>query len=173
MTIATNRRRMTGRLLRALAEAWADRSPRERRLLRIAAVFVAAALSWLLAFGPLLEAHTRLEQTLPGLRAAAAEIDELARALRNADLPAPAATSALRADALSTSLAAHDLVASDIRNADGRWTLEFHTASLPALLGWTRAVERSMGLRVVSAQLERDSAPGMVSAVLVLAAGPN
>src|SRR5690554_1065657 len=56
---------------------WAERPPRERRLLRVGALFLTLVLVWTLGLKPAIDSIARSQQQLPRLRAEAAQIDAL------------------------------------------------------------------------------------------------
>ncbi|MDT7837597.1 type II secretion system protein GspM [Aquabacterium sp. OR-4] len=155
---------------RAAAQAqWARLAPRERQLVRVAALLVAVALLWFVAIAP---AWRTLRELPPQRAALEAQLQQMqaqareAQALRAvAPVPAEQAQAALEAAAQRLGPQAR-LVAQGaqrsvltLQGADG--------AQLAAFLGEARAGARA---RVLEATLSQ-SAPGRYDGNLILAVG--
>lgn len=154
-----------------MKEWWAGLQPRERQLLRLAAVLLAALLLYALVWQPLQRAREaqaerleRAEESLRWMRGAVAELQSLRAAGRPEPDPRPLLTvvdATAKAAELQGTIRRIQPVGSD----DVRVTLE--GASYRAVVSWL-ADMHTRGVQVRELSAQRDAEPGRVSANLVL-----
>jgi len=161
---------------------WQRLAPRERRLVRLAAVVVAAALIWLVLLEPAIETTNRLRTNLPTLRAQAAQVEvviaearELGRQAGTGATFAPSTTALVGSLRRAGLEATTTVIALDAVN----WEITFAGASMEAILLWLRDVPFELRLRATEADLSRspgeDGQPvaGLVSGTATLAAAES
>ena len=161
----------------ALATAWRQRTPRERRLLSALACLALAALAWTAVARPALRALENARTQLPALQAQAAQIDSLileAQALRGrsaGQIASQDIAPALRAGLQGAGLASF----AEIRATDtpDHWELAFEQAPAARVFDWLAGAPSVLRLQVQHlslARAERDGRqrPGHVSGVLRL-----
>lgn len=167
------------KLHRALAVQWQRLAPRERRLVSLAATVVAAAAVWLLLLEPALKTVTRLQATLPALRAQAAQVDVIIAEAQGLSREAGiGATLAPSTAALTDSLRRAGLIDTATLDAlDSRtWEVGFAQTPMEPILLWLRDLPFELRLRATRADLGRsagdDGKPvaGLVSGAVTLSA---
>ncbi|MBN8439831.1 MAG: type II secretion system protein M [Candidatus Accumulibacter sp.] len=152
-----------------LVQSWATISPRERRLVGLAAVFVLVVLVYLLTDWMLVQ-RQRLQRALPRAEASMLQmqkaVEELAR-LRGQSLPARLSGTPLQ-QALQTlatgrglNLAMHS--AGDRIEVSGR-------AGFDALIEWLAAVQAEHGVRCISLEAKSEGTVQVIKASLALPA---
>lgn len=154
----------------ALRKLWQSRAPRERVVLALLAVVLAAAsYVWLLRSTD--RARGQLRASVATLRTQAALLDQQAaehERLRATAVP-PASSSDLRAlvqARIDAALLAGALTRIDAPDAD-HVKVAFGAVSFADWLGWLAALQAQQ-VRVESARVEALAAPGMVSATATL-----
>jgi general secretion pathway protein M len=162
-----------GMLERALGW-WGSLQSRERRVLGGGGLLVALVLLYLLAFEPASAGRQRLAKELPALRGQVAQIEGLAaearrlsgQAVQGADSPQQ-----LRAQ-LEQSIEASGLKGSmsQLSVTGDLIDLRFKGVAFAAWLAWFDSALRETRLRAIDVSIERDAAPGQVSARLTLEA---
>ncbi len=153
---------------------WAGLQPRERRLVGIGGVVVTVVLVYLLAFEPASVGRQRLLAELPGLRGQVAQMEGLAaearrlstQAAQGAESPQQVRT------ALERSIEAAGLKGSlvQLQLAGELIDVRFKAVSFAAWLAWFDTALRETRVRTVDVAIEREGAPGQVSARLTLEA---
>lgn len=132
---------------------WNDRTPRERVLLAIMAMLLAAVLIWLLVLRPLTVAR---EQAIVGASAAAVrrtEAQNLVAAIR----ARPAANGAPVLDTLTRRLAEAGLQPSRLEaQGPGQAVLEIAAVNGRLLLGWASGLEANDGLVIDQLEANRN-----------------
>lgn len=154
----------------AIAEFWRERSAREQVLLAALAVMVAAAVWYFAAIGPLLE---RAETNKQRREAETALLERLERVgSRMAALPAPRPRSDASLLLLLNRTVREAGLGSFLEeaSADGeaRVRLRLLDAPFPQISAWLAGLAVQEGIRTVSADIERGSAPGVTQVSLVL-----
>jgi general secretion pathway protein M len=154
--------------MNAFAQAWSARSPRERRVIAIAAILLAAVLLATLAWLPLERTRARLAQQVPALRASIAALERDAQEVKR--LRAMPQRQAVAASPLAALAAgAGGLAGAQVTVLDERRVrVSGADVAYGALLEWLGAAQASHGLRVESAKLDALPAAGRVRAELVL-----
>jgi len=154
----------------AIAEFWRVRSAREQALLAALAVMALAAIWYFAAVGPLLD---RAESYKQRRAAETALLERLERVGgRMAALPAPRP----RSDASLLLLVNRSVRDAGLGGfledgaADGetRVRLRLRDAPFPQVSAWLAGLAVQEGIRTVSADIERGSAPGITQVSLVL-----
>lgn len=151
---------------------WQEFAPRERYALAAGSVVLILFLLYSLVWSPMQSELSRLRATVPRMRAQLAVMESQAREVAQLRARAPAAA-ARSADILSTleqSAVSHGLRQSITRiepeGNDGAH-VSFDTVGFNSLLTWLNDLQ-GQGIRVDNAAIQRGTAPGMVSARLLL-----
>ncbi|MEO7151670.1 MAG: type II secretion system protein GspM [Burkholderiaceae bacterium] len=132
---------------------WAQRSPRERQAIRLAAATLAVLLVWLLAVQP---AWRTLRETPPQLDRLDAELAQMQRiAAESRELRGATPVSTAQAAAAVQSAAAALGPAGRVTLQGERATLTVTDVGAPALLAWLAEVRGAARARPVEAQLSR------------------
>jgi type II secretory pathway component PulM len=159
-----------------LIVAWRAMSARERRLVSLAAAVVLLTGGYLLLFEPAWRARTVLERDLPVLR------DQLAQMLALQDELRQAASEGATRQAGGTVAARVALIEQSLRSAglsevlrklevNGELIeLRFAGAPHERWFAWLSAALGETRMRVIDLAISRETAPGQVSARLVLEA---
>ena len=154
----------------AIVEFWRERSAREQAMLAALAVMALAAIWYFAAVGPLLD---RAESYKQRRAAETALLERLNRVgSRLATLPAPRP----RSDASLLLLVNHSVRDAGLSGfleegaADGesRVRLRLRDAPFPQVSAWLAGLAVQEGIRTISADIERGSAPGVTQVSLVL-----
>ena len=154
----------------AIAEFWRERSAREQALLAALAVLALGAIWYFAAVGPLLDRAETSKQMLAAEDALLERLDRVGS--RMAALPAPRA----RSDASLLLLVNRSVRDAGLGGfleegaADGetRIRLRLRDAPFPEVSAWLAGLAVQEGIRTVSADIERGSAPGVTQVSLVL-----
>lgn len=161
-------------MLERLLASWAGVSPRERRLVLLAASVLLLAVVFLVLIEPAWRGRAALRAELPLLRAQLATVQSLAQeagtlAGRGASAPASAAQVRL---ALEKSAAAAGLgpALQKIELNGELIELRFRGVSHERWLNWLAGALPETRTRVIDLSLTREAAPGVVSARVVLEA---
>ena len=145
-----------------IGEWWVGRSFRERVLLAVLAAIALVALI-LLVFAPLAEARAEARADLrsAALLEARLQSGEDLAGLGQFRTGTPSAIVVDSAAAARLELANTQPVGNDVR-------VTFENATFDGVVAWIADVEATSDLRLKSAQLDGQAAPGLVSATLVL-----
>ncbi len=160
----------------ALKAFWAERNPRERRMLVIGAVLLSVMMLWLLGIEPALDARERWQRDLPQLRAEAAQVQSLSQQLSAA--PPRPATAAQRVDkaALESGLQAQGIKAQSlsVQETDAGVLVRASFADVPfsALVEWLQQQQRGAQLGVSEATVTARERLDRVDAQLTLRRQP-
>jgi general secretion pathway protein M len=153
---------------------WAALQPRERRIVGIGGGLLVLLLAWLLAFEPAWIGRKKLAAELPTLRGQRAQMEGLAVEARRLSSQAPQGvdTPAQLKVALEQSIEAAGLkgAVSQITVAGDLIDLRFKGVPFASWVVWFDGALRETRLRAVDVAVERETAPGMVSARLTLEA---
>ncbi len=151
---------------------WASLQARERRVLGTGAAVVGLALLYLLAFEPAHTGRERLGKELPTLRAQVAQMEGLAaEARRLAGQASQAVDSPQQLKAqLEQSIEAAGLkgALAQLSVSGDLIDVRFKGVPFAAWLGWFDTALRETRLRAVDMAVDREAAPGVVSARLTL-----
>lgn len=165
-----------GRQARA---AWMQRTPRERSLLRSAALVLGVALLWLVGIQPGLERVRSAHAQLPVLQSQASRLDAIileAKALdrgRSGTLSLDETEQALRGSLSSSGLV--DLSRfSASADAQAQWQIEFANAPAGRLVEWMSGLPYVAQVRTVQVSLARSNIngrdrPGLLTGTVILA----
>ena len=151
-----------------LAQAWDERSPRERAAIAWGAALLLTALTIAVVWLPLERTRTRLAAELPALRGSIAALErDAAEAKRLRGLPAAAPLSGTPLASLASN--AGGLPGAQIAVLDERRVrVSGADVSYAALLEWLRGAAATHGMRVESARLEALPPAGRVRAEITL-----
>jgi len=165
---------------RQAAAWWAERTQRERRLLRIGALVLSLALVWMLGLKPAIDSISQSQQQLPRLRAETAQIDTLileAQTLQrrqsgrmNASTLPEALQATLRRTGLETSAT---LNAGSADAGTLEWEVSITDASAARVMDWLASLPQLLHAKIQSVELSRSridgrDRPGQVSGRIVL-----
>jgi general secretion pathway protein M len=163
-----------GALLEQALAWWGGLQSRERRVLGVGGLLVALVLGYLVAFEPAWLGRRKLETELPQLRAQLAQMEGLAAEARRLSGQAAQGTQtpAQLKTQVEQSIAAAGLSGSvaQLSVAGDLIDLRFKGIGFAAWLAWVDSALRETRLRIVDVAVERESAPGVVSARLTLEA---
>lgn len=154
-----------------LKQFWQQRNPNERRTLRIGGIVLAIALLYAFVWYPLSQEQQRLRNTLPQMRAAAAQIQLQAQEVaRMRSLPQKTASNNLRSavDA-ATARSSIGAPAEFLPLDAGRARLTFNSAVFDNWIEWVKFLQLEQGVRVESADITALTEPGLVKIQAVLA----
>lgn len=169
-------------LMNGLQGWWAQRAPRERRLLRLGAAAVLAALLWWAGLEPAIRSIADANERLPRLRHDAAQLDALlleAQHLerrRSGRLASADMEQALAATLVQSALDAETILsAPDDSAAGAQWEVRFHDVGAGVLMEWLAGLPAHLPVAVVSVDLSRSRVegrdrPGHVSGKVLLKA---
>ena len=153
-----------------LTQFWHQRTPAERRTLALGGTVLAVALLYAFVWHPLSQERQRLLDSLPQLRAAAAQMRlQSAEVARLRSLPQKNLGNNLRG-ALDVAGAGRSVgTPSQIIALDsGRARVEFNAVAFDNWIDWATRLQTEHGVRVESASIAALSEPGMVSIQAVL-----
>jgi general secretion pathway protein M len=154
-----------------LKQFWQQRNPDERRTLRIGGIVLAIALLYAFVWYPLSQGQQRLRNTLPQVRAAAAQIQLQAQEVsRLRSLPPKAASNNLRSavDA-ATARSSIGAPAEFLPLDAGRARIIFNNAIFDRWIEWVKFLQLEQSIRVETADITALTEPGMVKIQAVLA----
>ncbi len=159
------------RISPALGAAWDRASTRERRMVVVAALVVAAALAWVLIWQPLLTDLARLERDLPRERAILAGARAQADAIAALDRAPRTARGAEARTAVERALAERGLrqAVGTFDAQDGGVRLAFQAIRFDDLVSLLDTLARQDALRAVAVTLTGRVEPGMVRVEMTLA----
>lgn len=146
---------------------WSARSPRERRVVAVAAGLLAVLLIVAFAWLPLQRSRTRMLEELPKLHASIATLERQAADVKRLRAMPPASRApAASLNALSNTnpLPGAQLAALD----EQRVRVTGADVGFGALLDWLASVQAAHGLRVESARLDALPTAGRVRAEITL-----
>jgi general secretion pathway protein M len=142
---------------------WAERAPRERRILVVAGALIALVVIYLLFIEPAASGVARLQRSLPQARGQSAQLDALlaeARSLRKA----PAAATPAAADARSTLVKSLEAAGmAPARNdplPNGDMRLNFTNVPYAKWTTWLATTEQTLGVHTVAVHLKSSGTPG-------------
>jgi general secretion pathway protein M len=153
---------------------WASLQSRERRVLGGGVTLLVIVLVYFLAYEPAMDGRRRLQAELPTLRGQLAQIEGLAGEARRLAGQAPQGVDSpeqLRIQ-LEQSIAAAGLkgAISQLTVAGDLIDLRFKGVPFATWLTWFDSALRETRLRAVDIAIEREAAPGVVTARLTLEA---
>jgi general secretion pathway protein M len=158
-------------MIEALIQNWRALAPRERSLVSIAVAIVLLAIGYAVLFEPAWTGRRVLATEIPALRSQVAQMAALvdeAKQLRGApqSADAPQATRA----ALESSIGAAGLATglTKLELSGELFDLRFSAVPHVVWLEWLDTTARETRHRVVDVAVQREAAPGMVSAKVVL-----
>ncbi|MCM0044768.1 MAG: type II secretion system protein M [Burkholderiaceae bacterium] len=134
----------------AASRFWAERTPRERRILGVGGGLLLLVLCWLLLIDPALQGRAQWKQALPALRADYAQMQALAQQAAAAPAPAAAAPPPDRA-AVERSLAEHGMKAQSLNVGEDGVRIALVDVSFSALTDWMQQAQRDAQLVVAEA----------------------
>ncbi|MCY3815726.1 MAG: type II secretion system protein GspM [Gammaproteobacteria bacterium] len=154
----------------AIAELWRARSAREQVLLAALAVMALAAIWYFAAVGPLLDRAESYKQRRAAETALLERLDRVGSRLAALPAPRPRSDASLL---LLVNRSVRDAGLSGFLEegaADGesRVRLRLRDAPFPQVSAWLAGLAVQEGIRTVSADIERGSAPGITQVSLVL-----
>lgn len=157
-------------------QAWQRLAPRERRVLRVAALVLPPLLLWFALVDPALQRIDHWQAELPRLRAQAQTLETvLAEAGVGQALPPGEADARLRETLGRAGLTEHVRLGGE----PGRWQVQLDGAPAPVLMEWLLGGLPSVPVRVREVRLRRDgerdgeAAEGRLTGVIELDRAPG
>lgn len=154
---------------------WASLQSRERRVLGTGTLLVGLALLYLIAFEPAYVGRQKLAAELPKLRGQLAQMEGLAAEVRR--LSGQASTQAADTPQQLKAQLEQSIEAAGLKGSVSQLSvsgdlidLRFKGVPFAGWLAWFDAALRETRLRAIDVALERETAPGVVSARLTLEA---
>lgn len=142
-----------------LQDRWRKCAPRERAMLALMGVAIAAFVLWYGAYAPLRQAHADARARHAAAAASLAQVQaELSHLAQLQDqLPAPPASAAALKQALQASAATAGLRLDPLReDGSGALGLESSTATPAQLFGWLDRLRREHGLAPATLSVARN-----------------
>lgn len=137
----------------SLRRHWAERSPRERRLLSLGAVFLVGVAAYLTLIEPAYSGIVRLQRLLPQTRAQAGELEALiseAQRLRAATPVVKTSGADARAALLASLAAAGMAPARTTALPNGELRLALRDVPFKKWAAWLATAEGTQGVRAVA-----------------------
>ncbi|MGB8435536.1 MAG: type II secretion system protein M [Burkholderiales bacterium] len=145
---------------------WLARTPRERFALTVAAGVIAALLLYSFVWEPVRAERARLRESLPQLRAQAAQFAsdaaEASRLRASARGQPPSVGGATAVEAAAEQIGVRANITSITEVSGGRLQVALEPVPYEALVRWIGELARSAGLAVESVQLRPSPKPGIV-----------
>ncbi len=164
---------MTSSELKTRFYAWVNAmTPRERIMVSVAAVFVAAALVWLLLLNPLYTSKTKLSQRVVEKQTLLAELRQ--RAANRTTGPATGAVQGLDQsivvviDRTSRLRGLNQYLKRNQPDGNNTVRLRFENAPFDDLVTWLAEIQTGYGLKASSASVDPSGPPGRINCSLVL-----
>jgi general secretion pathway protein M len=153
-----------------VARWWAQKTPRERRIVAGIALLVVVAIGWLAIWQPLQQDLAALRTAAPAERRALAEGERMAAEVARLASSAPAAPAPDAQAALERIVSERGLRGSgtQVEWRDGRARIAIDAVRFDTLIAALEALEREARLRIVEATLTARVDPGTVRAELVV-----
>jgi len=155
-----------------LKERYAQLAQRERWMLAIGVGAVTLTLLYLLIWEPLAKAEQRRFEAVQGARGLASRIEELAAEVQNrrgGGAPVNLGISILAAVDQTTKGGLLEKAPSRVQpEGEKEVKVWVEDVSFDGLMRWLHELESRYGIRAQSAEIERQSAPGLVNARLSL-----
>jgi general secretion pathway protein M len=160
-------------VLERLVRWWASLQSRERRVLGIGASLLSLVLVYLLIFEPAYVGRQRLQAELPKLRAQSAQMEGMASEAKR--LSGQAATAGAESPQQIKVQLEQSIAAAGLQSSVSQLTVSgdlidvrFKSVGFAVWLQWFDSALRETRLRAVDIAVEREVAPGFVSARLTL-----
>lgn len=157
--------------MEALIQWWRSLARRERNVFLAGLVLLALALVYLVAFEPAWIGRQKIARELPQLRSQVAQMDALSsEARRISGLGGGAESAAAIRRSVESSVEAHGVKPFLAQSNFGGELIELKFNSVPfaMLMTWLEATVRDTRVRVVDANIARETVSGTVSAKLAL-----
>jgi general secretion pathway protein M len=155
-----------------LRERYAQLAPRERWMTALGAAAVLITLLYLLVWEPLAKAELRRYEAVQSARGLASRIEELAAEAQNrrgSAAPVNLGISVLAAVDQSAKGGLLEKAPSRVQpEGEKEVKVWIEDVSFDGLVRWLHELETRYGIRAQSAEIERQSAPGLVNARLSL-----
>lgn len=152
----------------ALSVFWGQRNPRERRMLTVAVVVVAAGLIYALLIDPALSGRAELEKRLPPLRQQAAEVQSLAKEASALAGKTAAPPPAMTRQGIEASLSRKGLKAQNVSVSGELTKVQLNGVPFSATAEWLGELQKTARMSVVEAVVEAQEQPDVVNANLTL-----
>ncbi|WP_312341227.1 type II secretion system protein GspM [Stutzerimonas nitrititolerans] len=138
-----------------LVAHWQRLAARERRVLTVAALGLAALFAWVGLINPPLKSIAHWQAELPRLRSQSAALEEVLREVAPANAEPADLSQRLRQSLDGSSLAGHYRLAETTENLPGPLRLQFIGAPAGPLMAWLQHTASAMSLTIAEAHLHR------------------
>lgn len=149
-----------------LWEFWGARDARERVMLTVAAVTVAAALYYVLLIAPAMTGRDRLAKSLPNLRQQTVQLQAMAKDA--GEFSAKGAVAAMSEESIKAALARKGLIPQGVVLTGDNVKVQLATVSFAAMLDWLDDIQKNDGVSLLDATVAAQAQPDMVNATLIL-----
>ena len=157
--------------LQQFRQFWSERAPRERRILTLGGLFLAALILYFVLIAPAVSGIDRLQRLLPQTRAQAAELEALVAEAKNLRSMPPVGAPGM-ADAraaVGTSLASAGLQAAhNVPAPNGDLHLSFVDIPYSKWVTWLASSEKTLGVHAVTVTVKAAATPGNTDIELTL-----
>lgn len=164
--------KITQQLMARFNEYWVTLRAREKMFLGTGAVFLAGVAIYFIIIEPALSAHHRLDRKLPILRAELAQMQALAKEAGQIANPlSPVTNASAMIDNLRAGLAQARLVVDPAKirtDAHEHISLTLEDADFDTFLLWLADTQARLGLRTISARIDKTDTPGQARIDLTL-----
>ncbi len=147
---------------------WQQRNARERRMLIISFLVVAAAIVYSLLIDPALSGRADLQKQIPQLRQQVAEMAVLSKQSAQLNTAMAENIPAITRETLETSLARWSAKAQTLAVSDDIVRVQLPSIAYSGLMEWLLEMQKSARLSVDEARVTSLPEPGMVSVSLTL-----
>ena len=151
-----------------LAEFWAARDARERKLLSVGIAVVLFGLVYGLLIDPALSGSEQLNKNLPVLRQQSAQLQALAREASSLTAQAPAMVAPLAKEELDRTLSARGLKAESVAVSGEIAKVQLSAVSFAGLLQWLDEIQKTALVSVSDANIVALPQSDTVNATLTL-----
>jgi general secretion pathway protein M len=168
-----NLTRLLGQSGLSIAEFWAARDARERKMLAAAGLAVALGLAYSLLIDPALSGRNQLNKNLPILRQQVAQMQALAKEAAVLSVKPAAPLQAISKENIEAALARNGLKAQSVMLTGDFAKVQLSTASFTDTLNWLDDMQKTARLSVTDANIVALEKPDMINATFTLRLPPH
>ncbi len=150
------------------ASFWSARDARERKVLLLAAVFIAVVLIYLALIAPALKGRAQLRAALPQLHEQVTQMQALSNDASRLSTAVPAAREVMSKDMLVSALSAHGLKAISLNISGTSAQLQLKETSFAQTLAFLEEIQQSAQVSVMKAKISALDKADMIDASLTL-----
>ncbi len=147
---------------------WSARDVRERKILLLAVLFIAAVLIYLALVAPALKGRAQLRATLPQLHEQVAQMQALSNDASRLSAPAPVNRMEMSNDMLASALSAHGLKAASLNISGATAQLQLKSVSFGQTLAFLEQIQQTAQISVDAAKISALNKTDMIDASFTL-----